>query len=140
MENLKINHAAVWVGVVVMFALGFLWYDTLFGELWMEDVKLDIATIEANPPGLGIWGSNIVATIVTMYMLAWLFVKLNITSGIKGAWTGFLISFVFIFLTVMVDNMFAQNPYGLAWITGGFNVVGFAITGFIFGAWTKKSN
>jgi hypothetical protein len=32
MEGLKINHAAVWVGVVVLFALGFVWYDLLFGE------------------------------------------------------------------------------------------------------------
>ncbi len=138
MENLKINHAAVWVNVILMFALGFLWYDTLFGELWMEYVKLDIATIEANPPGLGIWGSNLVSSIASMYLLAWLFTKLNITTGIKGAWTGFVIAFVFIFLTIMVNNFFAKSPYGLAWILGGYSMVAFTINGFILGAWTKK--
>lgn len=55
MDKLKINHAAIWVNVFLIFALGFLWYDTLFGELWMEYVDLDLATIEANPPGFGIW-------------------------------------------------------------------------------------
>jgi hypothetical protein len=37
----------------------------------------------------------------------------------------------------MVTNMFAQQPYGLAWITGGFDMVGMTISGFILGAWTK---
>ena len=140
MENLKINHAAVWVGVAVMFALGFLWYNLLFGEQWMNFVGLDMATMDADSAHIGTWISNIVSSVLSVYLLAWLFVKLNITSGFKGALIGFLIAFIFIFLTTMVNNMFAQSPYGLAWITGGFSMVGFTINGFILGAWTKKSN
>ena len=36
MENLKINHAAVWVCVVLLLMLGYLWYGVLFNEQWME--------------------------------------------------------------------------------------------------------
>jgi|TARA_B100001964_G_C14061545_1_gene521622 hypothetical protein len=138
MEGLKINHAAVWVGVVVLFALGFVWYDLLFGEQWVEFVGLDMAEIEANPPGYGLWISNIIASALGMYLLAWLFAGLNITSGSKGAIVGFLIAFVFIFLTTMINNMYAQRPYGLAWILGGYSMVGYTINGFIIGAWTMK--
>lgn len=138
MENLKINHGAVWVGVVVLFALGFTWYGPLFGEKWMGYVGLTMADAENMDGIVGIWISNVVSSIASMYLLAWLFSKLAINSGTKGALLGLVIAFVFIFLTVMVNNMFAQAPYGLAWIVGGFSMVGFTINGFILGAWTKK--
>ena len=138
MENLKINHGAVWVGVVVLFALGFTWYGPLFGEKWMGYVGLTMADAENMDGVVGIWISNIVSSVASMYLLAWLFSKLGIASGFKGALLGLEIAFVFIFLTIMVNNMFAQAPYGLAWIIGGFSMVGFTINGFILGAWTKK--
>jgi hypothetical protein len=40
----------------------------------------------------------------------------------------------------MSGNMFAGEEYGLAWITGGFGLVGLAISGFILGAWTKTDS
>ena len=138
MENLKINHGAVWVGVVVLFALGFTWYGPLFGEKWMGYVGLTMADAENMDGVVGIWISNVVSSVASMYLLAWLFSKLGIASGFKGALLGLEIAFVFIFLTIMVNNMFAQAPYGLAWIIGGFSMVGFTINGFILGAWTKK--
>jgi len=39
----------------------------------------------------------------------------------------------------MNSNMFAGEPYGLAWITGGYVVVSLTIAGFILGSWVKKS-
>lgn len=138
MTQLKINHAAVWVGVVIMFALGFLWYGPLFGERWMEYVGLTLADAENMDGMAGIWISNIVVSIITMYMIAWLICKLGYDTGVKGALLGFAVAFVFVFLTTMVNNLFAQEPYGLAWIIGGFSMVGYTINGFIMGAWTKK--
>ncbi len=138
MENLKINHGAIWVGVVVLFALGFVWYGPLFGEQWMEFVGLTMADAENMDGAMGIWISNVVSSVASMYLLAWLFSKIGINTGFKGALLGLVIAFVLIFLTTMVNNMFAQAPYGLAWIIGGFSMVGFTINGFILGAWTKK--
>ncbi len=83
MKTLKINHAAVWVCVVLSFVLGFLWYGPLFGDPWMEMVGLDQATIEANPPGAGIWITNLISSVLPLYVLAWLLVKLNVTSPCK---------------------------------------------------------
>ncbi len=70
MKELKINHLAVWVSVVMLFVLGFLWYGPIFGEPWMGMVGLDMAKIEANPPGAGIWLTNIVSSVASMYALA----------------------------------------------------------------------
>ena len=137
-EQLKVNHLAVIVCLVLSFGLGFLWYGPLFGEQWMAMVGLDLATIEANPPGAGVWITNVISSIIPLYVLAWLFTKLGTDSGIKGAFIGFLIAFSFIFLSRMTSDMFAKAPYALSWITGGFDMVFLTIAGFVLGAWTKK--
>ena len=137
MEKLKINHAAVWVSIVLLHVLGFLWYGPLFGESWMEMVGLTMADAEANPPGTGVWLTNTVATVVPVYLLAWMYVKMGVDNMMQGAGLGLLIGFAFILLADMTGNMFAQRPYGLAWITGGYSMVSLGITGLILGAWRK---
>jgi len=137
MEQLKINHLAVWVNVVLLHMLGFLWYGPIFGEPWMEMVGLTMAEAEAGSAEVGMWITNFIATVVPMYALAWIFTKMNVNTALKGLWVGFVIAFSFVFLSDMTGDMFAQNPYGLSWITGGFSLVGLSITGLILGAWRK---
>ena len=137
MKKLTINHAAVWVSVVLLSVLGFVWYGVVFDKQWMAYEGLDLATIEANPPGEKIWISNIIATVIPVYTLAWLFVKLDIESWMEGAKTGLIIAFSFVFLTIMISNMFAQAPYGLSWINGGNALVSLTLTGAVLGAWRK---
>ncbi len=137
MNELKINHLAVLVSVVWMFVLGFLWYGPIMGEPWMKLVGLTLEEIEASPPDAGIWISNVISSAAPIYLLAWLFVKMNITSGMKGLMIGFLAGFVFFHLPGMTGGMFAKEPYALAWLEGGFQVIGWSVGGFILGAWTK---
>jgi hypothetical protein len=132
-------HFAIVVCFILSFALGFLWYGPMmFLEPWMSMVGLDMATYEANSPGIGAWITNIIASIVPLYVLAWLFTKLNVRSGLRGAGIGLLIVFSFDFLARMTSDMFAQAPYELVWITGGFDMVLLTISGFILGAWRKE--
>lgn len=140
MNNLKINHLAVLVCVIILHALGFLWYGPLFGEQWRAMVGLDMENMQEGSGGAGLWISNFVASVAPLYMLAWLFTKLDVTSGIRGAGIAFLITFCFHHLSLMSGNMFAGEPYGLAWIIGGFSLTGLTICGFILGAWTKENS
>jgi hypothetical protein len=137
MKDLKINHLAVLVAVVLQFVLGFIWYGPLFGEPWMGMVGLDMATLEANPSA-GPWITNIFSSFAGVYLLAWLFTKMGTDSLGKGAAMGFLIGFVFVLLAEMTGGMFAMEPYGLAWITGGFTTVALTVSGAVLGAWTKS--
>ena len=139
MNNLKINHLAVIVCIVLMHVLGFVWYGPLFGERWMDYVDLDMETMQSMSMGASIWVLNFVAIAAPIYLLAWLLVKLDVTSGARGAVIAFLITFCFHHLGVMNANMFAREAYGLAWITGGYSLAGLTIAGFILGAWTKKT-
>lgn len=137
--NLKINHVAAIVCVIVLHILGFLWYGPLFGEKWMAMVELDLADAQSGSGEAGIWITNLVASAAQVYLLAWLFTKLNVTSGIRGAVIAFFVTLCIHHLPVMSGNMFAGEHYGLAWITGGFALVALSICGFILGAWTKRS-
>lgn len=136
--NLRINHLAILVCFVLLTGLGFLWYGPLFGSSWMEMVGLDPAQVEANPPGAGIWISNIIATIIPLYALAWILIRMGVSSGIQGAGIGLMISFSFVFLSKLTGDLFAQNPYALSWITGGYDMAAMTLAGFILGAWSKK--
>lgn len=137
MGTLKINHVAVWVGVVLLSLLGFMWYGPLFGDAWMSYVGLDKVAVEANPPGAGIWISNTIATIIPLYTLAWIFVRLRVESALQGAIVGLLIGFSFVFLSDMTGDMFAQRAYGLSWITGGYSMTALALAGVLLGGWRK---
>jgi len=137
MSNLKINHLAVWLCIILMHVFGFLWYGALFGAKWMELVEIDQATMQQESMHVGIWITNSAAIIAPIYLLAWLLTRMSVTSGIQGAVIAFLITFCFHHLPVMNANMFAMEPYGLAWITGGYSVTCLTISGFILGTWVK---
>lgn len=137
MNRLKINHAAVWIAVVVTSILGYLWYDPFFGDQWMAYVGFDRAYAEANPPSTAVWISNLVATVIPLYVLAWLFTRLDVKSAMEGAGIALAITFSFVFLTIMVQNLFAENPYGLSWISGGLPMLSTTLAGALFGGWRK---
>lgn len=138
MNNLKINHLAVWICIILMHAFGFLWYGPLFGEKWMAFVGIDQASMQAESGHASIWVLNTIAIIAPIYLLAWLFTKMNVTSGLQGALIAFLITFCIHHLPLMNAHMFAGEPYGLAWITGGYSMAWLTITGFVLGSWTKQ--
>lgn len=138
MNNLKINHLAVLVSIIWMFVLGFLWYGPIMGEPWMKLIGMSLADIETNPPGGGVWVSNFLSSAAPIYLLAWIFTKMDVRSGIKGLLIGFLVGFVFFHLPGMTGGMFSKAPYALAWIEGGFQIIGWSVAGFILGAWTKE--
>lgn len=139
MNEIKINHGAAIVSIIWMFVLGFLWYGPLFLEQWLSLLGMTMEEAEANQPGASIWISNIVGSAAGIYFISWLFVQLKVQSLIKGLILGILIGFIFNLLPTMINGFYANAPYGLAWITGGFQTVGWGVAGLILGAWTKKA-
>jgi hypothetical protein len=137
MKELKINYLAVLVAIVLQFALGFLWYGPLFGDVWMEMVGLDMEYVEANPPGAEIWIANVISAALAMFVLAWLFVRLQVKSLLRGIWIAFVIGFSFVLMSQMISGFYAEDPYWLAWINGGNTTVGLMLGGAVLGAWTK---
>ncbi len=63
--------------------------------------------------------------------------KINHFAVLVAVVLQFVLGFSFVLLSIMTSGMFAKDPYGLAWITGGFTTVGLAVGGAVLGAWKK---
>ena len=100
-------------------------------------VGLTMEQAEANPPGASIWTANVIGTIIPVWVMAWFFARLNVEQAMTGLLYGFLIGFCFNLMPTIVNGLFAQYPYRQAWITGGFQTVGWSLTGLILGAWRR---
>ncbi|MEL7339782.1 MAG: DUF1761 domain-containing protein [Bacteroidota bacterium] len=137
MKTLTINHLAVVAGVVVLGGFGALWYGPLFGDPWMEMVNLTMADIEANPPGAGVWVANFLSSVAMLYALAWTFTKIPVESAVRGALLGAMFGFAFAIMPRMVSGFFAQEPYALTWLNGGYNTLCMTLGGAILGGWRK---
>jgi hypothetical protein len=138
METQRINVPAIVVSIVWMFVLGFLWYGPLFFEPWSKMVGLTEEIVNANPPGASIWIANVVGSSLPIIVMAFLFRNLGVQSALTGFFYGATIGFCFNLLPGIINGLFAQAPYGLAWLEGGFQSIGWAVAGLILGAWVKK--
>jgi hypothetical protein len=68
-----------------------------------------------------IWILKTIAIIAPMYLRAWLFTKMNVTSGLQGALTAFLITFCIHRLPLMNAHMIVGD-----------------MAGFLLCSWTKQ--
>lgn len=135
MKELKINHLAVWVIIVLGQVIPMTWYIIFAGQ-WMKYNGLTREQVEQNSSPMP-FVASIVSSIVFGYVLAWIFVRMRVASVKDGAIAGLAMGFAFTHLPNMVNNFFTQRPYELSWIDGGINMIIFVIAGAILGGWRK---
>ncbi len=135
MKEIKINHGAVWVIVVLGQLIPMLWYG-MFAEQWMR--LNDLTEEDAMSGGFTPYVVSIITSIAFAYMLAWVFMRMNVTSWADGFKTGFIMGFPIAILGTMTMYMFSMQPYALTWIDGGQNLIIWTLAGGILGGWTKS--
>lgn len=135
MKELRINHLAVLVVVIVAQAIPMAWY-TLFAQEWMNMNELTMDEIQANQSSMP-YIVSIIGSFVVAYALAMLYKRMKIESARDGLVVGALIGFAFTFIPTMVTGFFEFRPMPLAWVNGGVNIVVLAVAGLILGAWRK---
>ena len=137
MNELRINHAAVWVAAFVVQFVPPIWYDTVFfGIRWSELNKLTEADFVDYNMAFGL-GINFIACLAASYTMAFLFTKLNVNSGLKGLKYALLFWVGFIFLEITTQNMFSLRPFELTLIDESVVLIKYEITGIVLGLWRK---
>ena len=137
---IRINHAAVWVLVVVHQLIGWVWY-AIFGEQWLNLHARTMTDIDRTH-NVSAYILAIVAAIITNYVFAWLLGRINVTNAVAGlkiallCWLGFL--FVE-YATICVFSAFETNPWPLVLIDMGRPLITFAVSGLVLGAWRKPN-
>ena len=133
MENLYLNHLAVFVCALLSLAVGALWYSPLlFFKAWQKESGLsDEQLARANP-----------ATYSLTFILAWIisynlafFLGDSKTNWRWGLIAGLLAGVGWASTMFVIISLFEQRSFKYMLINCGYITVYFALIGFILGIW-----
>jgi hypothetical protein len=133
----SINYLAVLVSGLAAFFVGGLWYQALFGKLW---VKLhgyspeQIKAMQAQMSPLKFFGGMIASYIVLGFALALLLSGMKEQSVAVGVGTGFVL-WVAVAAVTMTGHLASVKAIGLYLIDVSCELVYLLIMGAILGAW-----
>ena len=134
MEQVYINHWAVWVCAAANLALGALWYSpVMFFNAWKKENRLNDEDLKRMNPAKT-YGLSFLFSLLIGYNLAF-FLGDAKTDAAWGATAGFLAGFGFSALIFSIIALFEQRTWKYILINSGFITVYFTLIGFILGVW-----
>lgn len=134
MENLYINHIAVFVCAILNLALGALWYSPiLFYKGWFGETNLTEEQIAKSNPAKS-YGLAFLFALIISYNLA-AFLGDAKTDAVWGTMAGFLAGFGFSTLIFAIIALFEHRSWKYIFINGGYITVYFTLIGFVLGLW-----
>ncbi len=138
MKHHTINLFAVGAAVVASMIIPAAWYF-LFGPQWMDGNELTEQMIRNNAGPLP-YIIALIASIVTVFTMAWLFVRLSVESVLNGVLTALLLGLAFYVVSLATQNVFSLRPQSLTLIDGGAILVSMVVSGAILGGWRKYTD
>ena len=134
MENVIINHLAVFTCAIFNLILGALWYSpALFYQAWKSENGLtDERLQKANP--LKMHGTAFVLALLMSYNLAFFLgdAETNVTWGLTA---GFLTGFGWCAAIFTIIAIYEQKSWKYIAINAGYIIIYFTVIGGILGAW-----
>ena len=134
MEEMYINHWAVFACAVANLVVGAIWYSPpLFYKGWKEENGLSDEDIQkANPAKL--YTITFILALIISYNLAF-FLGDAKTDWIWGTTAGFLAGFGWSTMIFAAIALFEQRTWKYILINGGYITIYFTLIGFILGIW-----
>lgn len=129
-----VNWIAVAIAVVLLQALGFVWYGMAFSAAWTAEMQavgitLDMSSEAQTRSMVG----GVVVTLVTVLGLAWLMGKLG-ADGLQGGLTTALAAWFFFSLTTQaLEYLYMSFTPTLMMINAGYQLVAFLLAGAVLG-------
>lgn len=134
MEDIYINHLAVFAAAVSDFFVGALWYSPiLFYKGWMDANKFTEEDLKKGNPAVT-FGFTFVLSLIISYNLAF-FLGDAQTDALWGLQAGLLAGFGWAAMAFAIIALFEKKPLKYILINCGYIVVAFALKGLIIGAW-----
>lgn len=124
---------SVIIAAAVGFGVGAVWYMTL-SKPWVEAVGLEVDAegrpVNASATPFILAG---IAMILVAGMMRHTFALSGIDTAGKGLLSGLGIGLFFISPWIMINNGYAQRPFKLTLIDGGYATLGCAAMGLVLG-------
>lgn len=134
MQEVHINHFAVWVCALLNLGVGGLWYSPLlFGKSWMKEAEMTDEKIKQGNPAVSM-GFAFLLSVIISYNLAF-FIGGPDVDWKMGLLYGFLTGFGWVTMGLAIVAKFEARSVKYILINGGFLTVYFSLTGLILGAW-----
>jgi hypothetical protein len=134
LNSLRINHIAVWIVFFLQQGIDLGWY-AIFRNKWIQLLAKQAVEFEATSPLAYVVSS--VGEIVSCYLTAWLFMKLNIQTVRDGILVAALLWLGLTYFPLAQTDLFSLRPIQLSLINGGGIFVNAVVCGAILGAWPK---
>ncbi|MDD8017381.1 MAG: DUF1761 domain-containing protein [Bacteroidota bacterium] len=135
LEHISSHFIPILISTIICFALGSLWYSqALFGKKWMELIGKDFSKI---PPVHSLKNYTGVFFVLLLFnFIMSIFIDLTDSVGMtQGIITGIGFWIGFSAATVAINFLFEERPRILFFITVGYALVIFVISGALFGMW-----
>lgn len=134
--HIKVNWWAIVVADIALFLLGGLWYDALFGKLWMAEMsKLGSPMV---PGGWYPFAVSLVTGFFLAYSLALILKWRGPVGPLEGAWIGFAFGLLIFGTMTWMDYAYSGWGATLGFINVAYVAVGMAIQGAILAAWKPR--
>ncbi|MGC2129668.1 MAG: DUF1761 domain-containing protein [Candidatus Aquilonibacter sp.] len=134
--HIKVNWWAIVVADIALFLLGGLWYDALFGKLWMAEMsKLGPPMV---PGGWYPFAVSLVTGFFLAYSLALILKWRGPVGPLEGAWIGFAFGLLIFGTMTWMDYAYSGWGATLGFINVAYVAVGMAIQGAILAAWKPR--
>ncbi len=133
-----INIWAIVIAAVISFFIGAVWYSSfLFGKEWMSLIKVSEKDVEKMRER-GMWKSytiHFLATLVTLFVLAFAISAMSIHSASDGAFIGFFAWLGFIAPFGVSELLWRKSPIKLVLIDSINVLLSLVVSGAIIAAW-----
>ncbi|MFH6984234.1 DUF1761 domain-containing protein [Marinoscillum luteum] len=131
MDISSLNWLAVIASAVMTFVVGGIWYGSLFGQTWMDEMGFTEEELkEANM--VKIYGIAFVLELIMAINLAMFIGEASVS---EGALYGFLTGFGWVALAMGVNALFSRSSFKLWFINSFYFVITFTLMGVILTAW-----
>jgi membrane-associated HD superfamily phosphohydrolase len=134
MENVAINHLAVFAAALSDFVVGALWYSPLlFVKVWMKETGLTEEKMKKDN-ALVKYGLTFVFSLIITYNLAFFLgdPKMELSDYLLYS---FLAGFGWASMAVGILSLFEMRGWKLMLINWGYVTVAFVLKGLILGLW-----
>lgn len=135
MKTLKLNHAAIWLAIILSQVIPLGWY-AIFSDHWQTFSEVLSKYVEANQSNW-LFVAGLLGGVLAIYLMAWLFERLPVTTAQSGLVAGILIGAIFNMTSLNTMNLFSAQPLEMAFIDEGANILAYGIAGLVLGFWRK---
>jgi hypothetical protein len=137
MPSKSINHLAVWVGAIVFFMWGYVWYNVLFKSQTMAMMSQAGGPMSPTSPTPYIVG--FLMALVLSYGTAIALADSTQHTASHGVSFGLFMGVIFYAGTTLTSTLFSLRPLSGWLLNIGWALIGFALVGAIVGGWKSKS-